>query len=496
MTRLYDMDPARIKLVVDKLKEAATTKDWIRKFLEDPKIKTTIEINDGFYDRICNSDVQLEPIDEETHHQVHEGIAEVIIAGCIQESSFEAKHEFCTGEGKHKKDTVDFKVVGNEDTYLIEIRSTRESERSKEINRSYELKDSSVAAIEEIINVDNICVDETPYESTRRLQRQILEKCTKKAGKDAGVMPHKFPTKDTTNAKHIVVCLLFGREFFDKNDLVDALYRDYSYSRGNQVNARGIFHKDRADQESKIFQERIDCVVFINHNWDKLEVYIGYNPKYFNEEESMPEFETMLAKTCDKIQRIYPDPIYGLIGAEVIGITPTDQSLMLQDWSLDSNNITIDLDKMIALLSFQKSKTNQDDAVPEIQIPFSLEVFKNIDRVQKNDNSIKHHILGCLSFDLRFPKPLNKFINTIYAAPDKWDKMFKDNSTHIIFDRYKTLMLISSANILYEYMWIVDNGISNALHVMGDSDNPNEISIPYLVRFEKETNNANFTVAE
>ncbi|MDP3935574.1 MAG: hypothetical protein Q8Q56_01070 [Alphaproteobacteria bacterium] len=495
MTRLYDMNPALIKLVVDKLEEAATTKDGIRKFLEDPKIKRTIAINDGFYDKMCNSYVQLEPIDEETHHQVHEGIAEIIIAGCIHKSSFEATHEFCTGEGKNKQDTVDFKVVGIKNTYLIEIRSTRESERSQEINKIYTLTDLSDKSINKQINSNNICVDPNPYENIRRLQRQILEKCTKK---DESITPHKFPTKDKTNGKHIVVCLPFGREFCDEGDLVDVLYRDYSDSRGNQANARGIFHKARTDLASKIFQERIDCVVFINHFWDKFEIYIGYNPKYFKEEDSMEEFEAMLATffDADKIRRIYPDPIYGLVGAEVIGIKPTDQPLILQDWSLDSNNITIDLEKKIALLIFQKLETNQNDSVPEIKISFSLDVFKNIDLQQKNANSIKHHILGCLSLDLRFLQPINAFINTLYAAPDMWNLMLENNSTHIIFDRYKTLMLISSADKLYEYMYHLDKGIHNDLHLMGDLNNPEGIIIPYLVYLKRINNNAHFTMVE
>lgn len=106
-----------------------------------------------------------------------------------------------------------------------------------------------------------------------------------------------------------MVCLPFGFEYFDKNDLVDVLYRDYSYSRGNEVNARGIFHKDRTDLESKILQERIDCVVFINYIKDNFEIYIGYNPGYFCEEDSMKEFERMLEQFfgADKVKRIYPE---------------------------------------------------------------------------------------------------------------------------------------------------------------------------------------------
>ena len=96
MNRLYDIDPAKVKVVVDVLKEAATSTVWIMKFLEDSKIKRMIEINDGFYNNVRSGKKSSELINEEDHHQFHEGLAEAIIAGCIQKSSFEAKHEFCT----------------------------------------------------------------------------------------------------------------------------------------------------------------------------------------------------------------------------------------------------------------------------------------------------------------------------------------------------------------------------------------------------------------
>jgi Fic family protein len=305
MSRLYDMDPAIIKNIADELKEASPTNDWIKRFIEDAKIKKAIDINDDFYKKNYKDLSHILPdIKEEEHHQMHEAIAEIVIARCIHKSSFEAKHEFCTGEGKNSKDTVDFKVLGREDTYFIEIRSTRESDNSKEINKLFILNDFSDEAIQETINHQNICVDEDPYQNTRRLQLQILEKCTK--NEKGKLYTHKFPTKDETKAKHIIVCAPFGREYFDEYDLVDVLYRDYSDSRENEVNARGIFHKDRTDLESKILQERIDCVVFINYINDKLEVYIGYNPVYFCEKDSMKEFETMLAQFfgADNVKRI------------------------------------------------------------------------------------------------------------------------------------------------------------------------------------------------
>jgi len=127
MSRLYDMDPKIIKSIKDELKKAVTTTVWIKKFLEDNKIKRTIRINETFYRKVYEGLSNTTPdLKEETHHQAHEGMVETIIAGCIHKSSFDATHEFFTGEGKNKKDTVDFKVEGKENTYLIEIRSTRE----------------------------------------------------------------------------------------------------------------------------------------------------------------------------------------------------------------------------------------------------------------------------------------------------------------------------------------------------------------------------------
>lgn len=324
MTQLYDMDPAKIKLVVNELRKAAAKKDWIHKFFEDPKIIRAVFTNECFYQRVYENRL-LTPffLQEEKHHQVHEGIAEIIVAGCIHKSSLDATHEFCTGEGKNKKDTVDFTVEGKENTYLIEVRGTRESGRSEEINKIYELTDLSNRSINETINSDNICIDIGPYARIRRLQRQILEKCSKRDKKDGDVIPHKFPTKDISKAKHIVVCMPFDREVYDAADFEDVLYTDYSNAFGDQDNARGIFHKDREDQESKIFQERVDCVIFIKYNMSiynqnadpennidasiktnmfamvyskhRFEVYIGYNPRYFKEADSMKEFEAMLA---------------------------------------------------------------------------------------------------------------------------------------------------------------------------------------------------------
>jgi hypothetical protein len=76
---------------------------------------------------------------------------------------------------------------------------------------------------------------------------------------------------------------------------------------------------------------------------------------------------------------------------------------------------------------------------------------------------------------------LDIFINTLYVAQDKWNLMLEKKSTHIIFNRVKILILISSADKLYEYMWIRDKGIHNDLHVNGDPNNPESIIIPYLV---------------
>jgi hypothetical protein len=318
MSRLYDMYPKIIKSITDELKEGKAEKVWIKKFLEDNKIKRTIRINECFYRKVYEGLSNTTPdLKEETHHQAHEGMVEIIIAGCIHKSSFDATHEFFTGEGKNKKDTVDFKVEGKENTYLIEIRSTRESKRSQETNKIYELTDLSDKSISETINSDNICIDREPYARIRRLQLQILEKCTRSADEGEDVIPHKFPTKDISKAKHIVVCMPFDGEPLDEGSFRDILYSDYSYALGNQANARGIFHKDREDQASKIFQERIDCVIFIKYNMSdpennlnassetnifakiyskhRLEVYIGYNPQYFKVEDSMKELEAMIA---------------------------------------------------------------------------------------------------------------------------------------------------------------------------------------------------------
>lgn len=318
MSRLYDMDPKIIKSITDELKEGKAEKDWIQKFFEDPKMVRAVFTIECFYQRVYENKL-LTPffLQEETHHQAHEGMVEIIIAGCIHNSSFDATHEFFTGEGKNKKDTVDFKVEGKENTYLIEIRSTRESKRSQETNKIYELTDLSDKSISETINSDNICIDREPYARIRRLQLQILEKCTRSADEGEDVIPHKFPTKDISKAKHIVVCMPFDGEPLDEGSFRDILYSDYSYALGNQANARGIFHKDREDQASKIFQERIDCVIFIKYNMSdpennlnassetnifsrafsthSFDAYIGYNPRYFKEEESMKELEAMLA---------------------------------------------------------------------------------------------------------------------------------------------------------------------------------------------------------
>ncbi len=140
MSRLFDMDPKIIKSIADELKEGKAEKDWIKKFLDDDKIKRTIEKNEEFYKKVYEDDSYiLFDINQETHHQVHEQMVEIIIAGFIHKSSLDAIHEFCAGEGKNKKDRVDFKIVGNENTYLVEIRSTRESERSQKINNIYHL---------------------------------------------------------------------------------------------------------------------------------------------------------------------------------------------------------------------------------------------------------------------------------------------------------------------------------------------------------------------
>jgi hypothetical protein len=462
LSRIYDMDPALFKEGIKELRK--NPKDWVEKFLKDDQIKRAITINELFYQRAYENAL-LTPLnlEEETHRQFHERLAEFIIAFCIYRSGFDAKYEFCTDEGKNKKDRVDFKVFGKEDTYLIEIRSTRESERSQEINKIY---------------LQNICVDENPYKSNQRLQRQILEKCTKRDGKDGDVIPHKFPKKDETKAKHIIVCLPFSFDYmyFDGNDFKDVLYQDYSYAAADpQSNERGIFHKDRTDIASQILQERIDCVVFIKYNNGTFEAYLGYNPRCFGEEDSMKEFETMLAMffDSDNVKRIHQDPIYGLIGAEVTGIKPTDQPFILQDWFLGSSNIMIDLEKKIAELRFQNASLPQ-----HIAIPFSLDVFKNIDLEKKEDNSIKHHILGCLSLDKRVHQPLNTFINTIYKKPDNWLAMLDSYSSNVIFDKDKILMLISSADKLYRTIKIW-NEHRVSFNIVGNPNNPCKIIIPY-----------------
>lgn len=60
MSRLYDMDPQIVKSIMDELKIAAAPKDWIKKFLDDPKIKRTIQINDGFFNKVNDGSVSLE----------------------------------------------------------------------------------------------------------------------------------------------------------------------------------------------------------------------------------------------------------------------------------------------------------------------------------------------------------------------------------------------------------------------------------------------------
>lgn len=333
MTRLYDMNPQIIKCITDELNVGKAEKDWIKKFLDDDKIKLTIKKNEEFYKKVYEDPSYiLSDISEETHQQVHEGIAEIIVAWCIHKSSFDATHEFCTGEGKNKKDRVDFKLVGNESTYLVEIRSTRESERSQKINNIYHLKDLSDKAIQETINPQNICVDEDHYQNARRLQLQILEKCTK--NEKGKLYTHKFPTKDETKAKHIIFCMPFGREDINEGVLNDVLYRDYNHldKLSQMKNACGIFNHKRTDDASKILQERIDCVVFLNYNLHmdisslnyasnqtahtestifeeifkthRFEAYLGYNPRYYSDEESMKEFETMLATFLGSVARV------------------------------------------------------------------------------------------------------------------------------------------------------------------------------------------------
>ncbi|MDP3935946.1 MAG: nucleotidyl transferase AbiEii/AbiGii toxin family protein [Alphaproteobacteria bacterium] len=162
-----------------------------------------------------------------------------------------------------------------------------------------------------------------------------------------------------------------------------------------------------------------------------------------------------------------------------IGVFPTlneneKTTLQLDDWRLELEDISIDTEKKTVILRFKNEKDEF------IRVPFSFEVFYLLQSGQCPEN-IEKYIFSCLQVDKDLKQPLNVFINTIYADNLlNWYSMLDKESPNIILDRFKLLMLRSSADKLCKAICIMDRGESISLCSTGDPQYPYKLAIMYL----------------
>lgn len=161
-----------------------------------------------------------------------------------------------------------------------------------------------------------------------------------------------------------------------------------------------------------------------------------------------------------------------------IGVFPTlngnkEAILYLDDWQLSIEDILIDKEKKIATLRFKNKKEEF------IRIPFSFEVFYFLQSEQYLEN-IRQYIFSCFQSARDLLQPLNVFINSIYVDPTCWYYMIDKQSPNIVIERYKLLMLRSSADKLYGAVCKMDKGKSVSLRSTGDPQYPYKLEIMYL----------------
>lgn len=161
-----------------------------------------------------------------------------------------------------------------------------------------------------------------------------------------------------------------------------------------------------------------------------------------------------------------------------IGVFPTlneneETTLQLKDWRLGIEDILINIEKKIVTLSFKNEKNEF------IRVPFSFEVFYLL-QGERYPEDIKQYIFSCFQLDEDLTQPLNVFISTIYADPINWYSMIDKESPNIVIERFKLLMLRSSADKLYKAICKMDKGESIALRSSGDPQYPKILEIMYV----------------
>lgn len=232
----------------------------------------------------------------------------------------------------------------------------------------------------------------------------------------------------------------------------------------------------------KLNERNVSWTDFIHKFEDRLKIVSTAEicqKEFYDEMKRFIQIETdsllwpYLVELIQTLNQTLIDLINGFIGAIPTLIENKETILLLDDWQLSIENIFIDPVKKIATLRFK----NKNDEF--IRIPFSFEVFYHLHSGKDLEN-IRQYIFSCFQLDTALLQPLTVFINSIYSDHMAWYDMIDKESPNIVLEKFKLLLLRSSADKLYRAVCKMDKGESVSLRSTGDPRYPHKLEIMYL----------------
>ena len=281
------------KNAAEQLREAP----WTKKMLKESKIKGALSV---------------QPSVQRTYNELNEiksALFEVRFAFAIHLEHLTAEYEYPTGVDNS---SIDFKVRDENNSWLIELTSLRESDAVKTATT---LNNNSSIIYESITGKDE---NSPEILDILKLQNAIYNKVTKKNSK---LKPIKFP-KITNKNYHVIVidARSINVSAVDYFDFALAINGSLSLSAINQgfycrfffnkntkelSHIRGVFEENNEDGRSVIVRERIHFIGFTvekSYSPGELmqEMIVFPNPRYFSnwrDIESIWPFQNRLINT-------------------------------------------------------------------------------------------------------------------------------------------------------------------------------------------------------